>query len=124
MNKTPHAPNCDSLNAGECTCGTAELETLVRCTEFAEAPWSTDLRVILNGKTAWPDLGAKKVVRVTRGVQLAGLPERRANEGPAVAMRIELPDGQIVLMETSLRLLYTAVQALVARYGNPSPWGG
>jgi hypothetical protein len=92
---------------------------LASCTEFAESPWRTDLRLILEGKGAWPDLKNRPVEHITKGIQVAGVGDEDGSY-PVVRLRVDLSDGRAVVVETSLRLFYTAAQALVARYGKPT----
>ena len=111
-----HATNCDILQHKTCSCGTAELDELARPKEFSDA-WDTDLRLFVEGKDAWPDLKDQQVIHISKGVQVAGLPSGTQNKSPAVAIRVDLEDGQVVIVETSIRLLYTAVKMLAERYG-------
>lgn len=52
-------------------------------------------------------------------IEVGGLPGGMASGKPSVAFCIPLPDGRVVIAETSLALLLTAGDALKARYGDP-----
>jgi hypothetical protein len=71
---------------------------------------------------AFPDLAdhPERVIHVTTPLSLAGLAGGMASGKPSVALRVDLPDGRVVLTETSLALLVAAVKGLMARYGDPT----
>lgn len=76
----------------------------------------------MDGDGAWPDLAARRadVIHLAETtIGLASLAGGMASGRPSVALRIDLPDGRPVVVETSWRALATAVQALAARYGWP-----
>lgn len=52
-------------------------------------------------------------------IELGALPHGMASGAASVAFCFELPDGKIVIAETSLALLLTAADALKARFGDP-----
>lgn len=81
----------------------------------------TPLRIILQGDGCWPDLARKQVLHVTEGLQVAALPGGMESGRPSVMLRVDLPDGSVVLAEMSLRALLTAARALSARYGEEPP---
>lgn len=72
----------------------------------------------LEGEGAWPDLKDKAVKHVTR-IGVSVLPDGMASGRPSVAFRLDLPGGDVVVAETSLRALLTTMDAIVARYGDP-----
>jgi len=77
------------------------------------------LTIILDGKGAWPDLRDKKTIQLSNSstpMQLAVLERGMASGRPSVAFRLDLPDGESVVAETSARLLCTAARAIMARY--------
>lgn len=78
------------------------------------------LHLILR-EPAWPDLDLTKVVHVTEPLEITGLEHGMESGATSVAIRIDLPDGQIVIAETSLALLVVAVRGLQAKW--PSPPG-
>lgn len=58
-------------------------------------------------------------------IRLAGLSQGMTSGKPSVAIGIELPDGRVVIAQTSMRLLLAAAKALEARYKNElgEDWG-
>lgn len=52
-------------------------------------------------------------------IQISGIRNGLASGAPAVSIRFDLPDGRIVVANTSLKLLLTAADALKAYYGDP-----
>lgn len=84
-------------------------------------PSSTTL--ILDGDNAWPDLrgkvGTDAVIHVGDGshIQIAALPGGMTSGKASVMFRFDLPDGHVVLYETSLANFLAAARALAARYG-------
>lgn len=81
----------------------------------------TMLRVILDGDGAFQDLKGKedKVIHLTGPFSIAALPGGMKPSGdPSIAIRIDLPDGQVLVQETSLRLWYTATRALKGKFGD------
>ena len=84
------------------------------------------LTVKLHGDSAWPDLVAKQAAGTLLNAmgeavrwELAALPGGTAAGRASVSLRIDLPDGRTLLSETTLRLLYSAVRAIVAAHGEP-----
>jgi hypothetical protein len=84
------------------------------------------LDYVLDGDGAWPDLAAKAAAgRVIEAmgerarISLAALPGGTVGGHASVTIRIDLEDGRAVLCETTLRLLYGAVRAIVLRHGEP-----
>lgn len=81
------------------------------------------INVLLDGDGVWPDLADKRdqVIHLANGtsIDLAALPGGMTSGRTSVALRINLPDGRIVIVETSWRLLATAARAVAARYGWP-----
>lgn len=77
----------------------------------------------LDGDGAWPDLAAKadRIVHLANGssIGLSVLEGGMTSGRMSAAFRIDLPDGQVVIAETSWRLLATAVRGIAARYGWP-----
>ncbi len=70
----------------------------------------------LAGDNAWPDLQEKGF---TAGeiTSVAALEKGTALGLPAVMFRIELPDGKVVLAQTTLRLFLAAASSMRARFG-------
>lgn len=84
----------------------------------------TPLTIILDGDKAWPDLAPDNPDRPNliegRIDSVAALANATANGKPAVALRIELPDGSVVIAQTTLALFATAARGFVARHGDPT----
>jgi hypothetical protein len=58
-----------------------------------------DLNIILDGDGAWPDLAEKEVIALDPHalgqIQVAALIDGLASGRPAVAIRVDLPDGKV-----------------------------
>lgn len=81
---------------------------------------SPSIRVNVDGEGAWPDLGRhpSKVMHLSdAALSLAALAGGMTSGRASVAFRIDLPDGRVVMIETSLRALHAAVTAIVAKHG-------
>ncbi|MDP9266373.1 MAG: hypothetical protein M3O91_09700 [Chloroflexota bacterium] len=82
------------------------------------------MSIVLDGAGAWPDLIAKRergeVIHLTEGARLevAALAGGMTSGKPSVAIRVDLPDGRVVVAETSMRLFLAAAVAFHARYGS------
>lgn len=79
------------------------------------------LTLIVEGDNAWTDLDEKEVINLMGNsvppIQLAALPGGMASGKTSITFRFDLPDGKVLLAETSFALLKTAVRAIEARYG-------
>lgn len=82
----------------------------------------TPLDIIFDGDDAWPDLADPDGPPVVDGRldAVAALPNATAKGKPAVALRIALPDGTVVIAQTTLALLWTAMRGFVGRHGDPT----
>jgi len=78
------------------------------------------LNIILDGDNAWTDLRGvgERIIHIKGGkpIQVAVLPGGMLSGRPSVGIRIDLPNGQTVIAETSARLFCTAARAIMARY--------
>lgn len=77
------------------------------------------MNIILDGDCAWPELAGKYIVHLAGGakpIQVAVLAGGRPSGRPSVALRLDLPDGRIVVAETSARLFVAAAKAIEGRY--------
>lgn len=79
------------------------------------------LQIILtfDGDNAWPDLREKTVLHLANGappIQVAVLDGGTTQGRPSIAVRLDLPDGQTVIAETTARLFVTAARAIWAKY--------
>ena len=73
----------------------------------------------MEGDGAWPDLADKEVIHLgsdAPAIQISALSEGMVGGMPSLAFRFDLPDGQVVVFETSLQVFLTAARALWARY--------
>lgn len=81
------------------------------------------INIKFDGDGAWPDLADRKddIIHLANdsSIDLAVLPGGMASGRLSCAFRIDLPDGKVVICETSWRLLVTAVRAIAVRYGWP-----
>lgn len=73
----------------------------------------------MDGDNAWPDLRdhQDRVIGVVETFRIARLSRGMTSGETSVAIRIDLPDGRVVIAQTSLRLLTMAVRAFEAREG-------
>ena len=79
-----------------------------------------DMRVVLvkDGTLPWSDLEDRKVVHLgneARGMEVAVLNNGMETGRPSVALRIDLPDGTVVIVETSARLFCTAAKIIMSK---------
>lgn len=82
--------------------------------------------LFLDGDGCWRDLpqliSEGKVIELmgndAPSIQFAALPGGMQSGRTSVTIRIELPDGKVLLTETSLALLAGAVDTIRARYGS------
>ena len=61
------------------------------------------------------------VIRLSSGFTLSAMPGGMADGATSCALRFDLPDGRVVVAETSLALLVAAVRALQVRYPEQDP---
>ncbi len=75
----------------------------------------------LDGDGAWPDLIDRRVIHLGDGttIGMCVLPGGMTSGRHSVSLRLDLPDGGVVVAEASWRVLALAVQAIAARYGWP-----
>lgn len=79
------------------------------------------IKVILEGDKCWTELADKikdgKVTWLRDGVILIATLSKGMKSGkPSVSIRIDLPDGKIVVAETSMRLFLSAAEVFKAKY--------
>lgn len=70
-----------------------------------------ELKIILDGDGAWPDLKNKEIIHITEGIQVALLKRGMKSGASSISIRFDLPDGKTVVAETSLKLFIQAVAA-------------
>lgn len=73
-----------------------------------------DVKVILEGDNAWPDLKEGGWVE-GKLEAVARLPGGMTSGKSSVAFRIELPDGQTIIAQTSMTVFQTIARAFQAR---------
>lgn len=76
--------------------------------------------IIMDGDSCWPELKDKDVVLVDNEslIQVAVLKEGMQSGRPSITIRMELPDGRVVLGETSARLFVMAGRMIDAKFPN------
>lgn len=71
---------------------------------------------------AWPELakiaGTDQLIEVTTPISITGLKGGMQSGRTSVTLRCDLPDGKVVLIQTSLRVLLATARAFQARFGN------
>lgn len=85
------------------------------------------LTIHLNGDGCWPDLpqlmaedrliDLMAVEGTPPPIEVAALPGGVQSGRVSVSIRLNLPDGRVVITETTFRLLKQFVRAVEARYG-------
>ena len=73
----------------------------------------------LNGDDAWPDLLHKQFIHLGSDappMQVAVLDAGMTSGQPSVGIRLDLPDGQTIVAETSARLFVIAGRAISAKF--------
>lgn len=75
------------------------------------------LNIKLEGDHCWPDLAQKTEDQIidTENLEVALLPGGMASGKASVAIRIDLPDGRVVIAQTSQELFDAAARAFRAR---------
>jgi hypothetical protein len=76
------------------------------------------LNIILDGDGCWPDLREKKMHEV-RLDAVAAMARGTQSGKPTVMCRVNLPDGSVVVAETTLALFLAAADAFRIRHGDP-----
>lgn len=71
--------------------------------------------VQLNGDNCWPELKEKGFTEA-RFAGVALLPGGTKQGRPTVTARFELPDGSVILGETTARLFCTAARMIMAKH--------
>jgi hypothetical protein len=77
------------------------------------------IHIILE-EPAWPEL--TDFVEAT-DISIAALPHGMDSGATSVVIRLDLPDGSVVLAQTSLALLLAAGRGIAARYPSPAGTG-
>lgn len=75
------------------------------------------MEVIFDGDNCWPDLSEMEVVVATAPIRMAALRGGMVSGKPSVTVRVDLPDGSVVLAETTMVLLMGALRLFKAEFG-------
>lgn len=84
------------------------------------------MNVLLEGDKCWPDLEQKaidnKVIHLDGNdlppIQVGVIEGGLASGRPSLTLRIDLPDGKVILAETTARLFCTSARIIMAKYPN------
>lgn len=69
--------------------------------------------------TAWPDLDREKCIHMANDgppISVCVLDAGMISGRPSLALRVDLPEGRTVIVETTARLFVTASRAIMAKY--------
>lgn len=77
------------------------------------------IKTIMNGDGCWPDLlqNKQQIIHLANDappIEMAMLKNGTVRGKPSVTIRLNLPDGRVVLAETTLALLVSAAKAFEA----------
>ena len=76
------------------------------------------ITLYLDGDGCWPDLPEKKIIHLGKGgndapaIEIALLDNSTPSDKDRVTLRLNLPENQVVLVETSLDLFIAAAKKL------------
>lgn len=73
------------------------------------------MTINFEGDGAWPDLKGKEIINVEH-IKVTVLEMGMASGRPSVAFRLDLPDGRVVIAQTSARLFLQSAKLIEARY--------
>ena len=75
--------------------------------------------LILKGDSAFKDMAGKEeaIIHLTGPFTVAALERGMRSGNPSLSIRIDLPDGRVVVQETSMRMWLTVARALEAKFG-------
>lgn len=78
------------------------------------------LKINLSGDGSWPDLKdcSPERMYLTDQAQLVTLDRGMESGRPSVALRIDCPDGRVVIYQTSVGQFQQAAAALRGKYGD------
>ena len=84
------------------------------------------IKVVFGTEPVWPELAAKydagKVYWLGEDapmIQISGLDGGMVSGKPSIVIRLDLPDGKVVVAETSWAIFDAAHSALRGRFGAP-----
>lgn len=80
---------------------------------------SASLSIHINGDGCWPDVTPESeqltwLHSTTENLSIARLPAGMQSGASSVAIRVNTPDGRIVVVEVSMKLFQAAAQAFAA----------
>jgi hypothetical protein len=80
-----------------------------------------DLRIFPDAEegTMFSDVGSREGLTECSNVGVGGLSHGTVSGKPTVIIRATTPEGQVVVMQTTLALFLSAADALVAKHGDP-----
>ena len=76
------------------------------------------------GYDALRGVDPEKIVHLTGAIEVGSLEAGMASGKPSVAFCFRLPDGRVVVAETSLELFVAAARGLAAAHEPTTPQGG
>ena len=79
------------------------------------------ITINLDGDGCWPDLAEKmdKVIHVKQ-FSLGALEAGTTKGNPSMSIRIDLPDGRVVIAEATMKEFLAASEVMKERYGDKS----
>jgi hypothetical protein len=75
------------------------------------------LSIFLDANGMLNDIPEKKIIHITEPIKVGALLAGMSSGKASIAFGITLPNGQVVLAETSMRLFHIAAKAFAVRYG-------
>ena len=76
------------------------------------------IHLVLEGEGAFADLADRGIIELDGDFTIACLADGMESGRPSVAIRIDLPDGRVVIQETSMRLFLAAADGMRGRFGD------
>lgn len=64
----------------------------------------------------YPELTEDQIIHTKGKIEVVCIDNGMGSARPSVALRIDLPDGPVVIAETSARLFCTAARAIMGKY--------
>ena len=75
---------------------------------------------IIKPEERWSDLADKEVIYFgdeASPIEIVAIPKGMASGGTSIKIRLDLPDGRVVIIETALYELANAVREIQERFG-------
>lgn len=73
----------------------------------------------LDGDNCWPDLNEKELINIMESgipLRIAVLDNGMASGHPSITLRIDLPDGKVLLTQTSARVFCLVAKCIMDKY--------